>query len=238
MLDHTTVGLVPDNDDKASAEPDVAADSRSSSGGRGRINRERAVRLVGAAAVEMRDALAQATRGGDLSRKARRELYELVPPPTLAEGIRDGTLRAAKPKTGDASVLVKNVKDGTIVGKADLQRVKPTPAELIGPVAWEAMALATQQHYLAEISEKLDGIQHGVDEVLAQLNDDRVGSLNHWSEVAASAQAAARRDGRLSETRLAEVREGALRTNRGYREPRVGQWSLKRLLVAGLIRWS
>lgn len=127
-------------------------------------------------------------------------------------GIRDGTLRAAKPKSGDASVLVKNVNDGTIAGKADLQRVKPTPAELIGPVAWEAMALATQQHYLAEISEKLDGIQHGVDEVLAQLNDDRVGSLNHWSEVAASAQAAARRDGRLSETRLAEVREGALRT--------------------------
>jgi len=72
---------------------------------------------------------------------------------------------------------VKNVKDGRIAGRSDLRQVKPTALDLVGPAAWQAMALATQQHYLAEISQKLDGIKAGVDEVLARLDDDRIGAL-------------------------------------------------------------
>jgi hypothetical protein len=49
---------------------------------------------------------------------------------------------------------------------------KPSPAKVLGPVVWEAMAMATQQHYLVEIDKKLDGIAKGVDEVLAR-DDDR-----------------------------------------------------------------
>jgi hypothetical protein len=136
-------------------------------------------------------------------------VFELVPPKDLAAGIRDGTLRMATPKRGDASVLVKNVKNGHIAGKSDLHHVKPTALGLVGPAAWQAMALATQQHYLAEISEKLDGIKAGVDEVLARLDDDRIGALNDISELAADAQAAARRDGRLSGGRTDDLRRAA-----------------------------
>ncbi len=136
-------------------------------------------------------------------------MFELVPPKDLAAGIREGTLRAATPKRGDASVLIKNVKDGRIAGKADLRQVKPTALDVVGPAVWQAMALATQQHYLAEISARLDGIKAGVDEVLARLDDDRIGALSDIGELAAKAQAAARRDGQLSEGRTDDLRRAA-----------------------------
>lgn len=195
---------------------DRAPDQASASDLSTRIDRERAVCIAGDAAEEMCDALGRATREGlRLARKARSgDVFEIVPPKDLAAGIREGTLRAATPKRGDASVLVKNVKDGRIVGKSDLRQVKPTALDLVGPAAWQAMALATQQHYLAEISAKLDGIKAGVDEVLARLDDDRIGALNDFSDLAAKAQAAARRDGRLSEGRTNDLRRAAVDAKR------------------------
>lgn len=171
------------------------------------------MRLGGKAAEDLTETLTRAGREVlGLTRGASPgDMFELVPPKELAKGLQDGTLRMATPRRGDASVLVKNVEDGRIAGKADLQNMKPTPAELIGPAAWQAMALATQQHYLAEIATKLEGIQHGVEEVLARLDDDRVGALNGISDTAAVAQTAARHGNRLSETRLLEVRHGAMK---------------------------
>lgn len=106
-------------------------------------------------------------------------------------------------------MLVKNVKDGRIAGKSDLRRVQPSTVDVIGPAVWQALALATQQHYLVEISSKLEGIKAGVDEVLARLDDDRIGTLNNISEKAADAQASAQRDGKLSPERLADLRRAA-----------------------------
>lgn len=183
-------------------------DSRSAPVG---VARQHALRLGGEAADEMCGTLGRAAKAGLRLRRVARpgDVFELVPPADLAKGIRDGTLRAATPARGDASVLVKDVKSGQIAGKSDLRRVKPSAVDVIGPAAWQAMALATQQHYLAEISSKLEGIKAGVDEVLARLDDDRIGALNAISETAADAQAAAQRDGRLSADRLAELRRAA-----------------------------
>ena len=69
-----------------------------------------------------------------------------------------------------------------------MNQIKPSPAEVLGPAAWQAMALATQQHYLAEISAKLDGIQQGIDELKKLHTDDRIGSLKHLGKLAARIQ--------------------------------------------------
>ncbi|MDQ3631358.1 MAG: hypothetical protein M3417_08865 [Actinomycetota bacterium] len=37
--------------------------------------------------------------------------------------------------------------------------------------------MATQQHYLVEINDKLEGVQKGVDEVLSRMDDDKLGTL-------------------------------------------------------------
>jgi hypothetical protein len=145
-----------------------------------------------------------------LARKARPgDVYELVPSKALQRGLDDGVLRVAKSARGDASVLVKDATTGRIAGHQDLRQVKPKPASLLGPAVWQAMAMATQQHYLVEISSKLDGIQKGVDEVLARMDDDRIGQLNHVSEKAAACKATLARSGRLSAGRADELRRDA-----------------------------
>src|SRR4051794_16603249 len=117
-----------------------------------------AMTVVDQVARDMSEALVAATGAG--LRHMRREptLYRLVPSDATRRGLADGTLRWADPTNGDASILIKDVAGGTVVGHGELQRVKPGPGSLIGPAAWQAMALATQQHYLAEINEKLAGI--------------------------------------------------------------------------------
>ena len=156
----------------------------------------------------MCDGLGSATREGlRLARRARPgDVFELVPPEHLAEGLQDKTLKFAKPSSGDASVLIYTVKDGEFAGRADLNQVRPSPAEVLGPAAWQAMALATQQHYLAEISAKLDGIQHGVDELKELHKDDRIGSLKHLVRLADRVQEAARSDRGVTPHQLAEMR--------------------------------
>jgi hypothetical protein len=108
----------------------------------------------------MRDGIGRATREGlRVARDARPgDVFELVAPEQLAKGLKDGTLRHATPGSGDASVLIQNAKDGRFAGRADLRDVKPRAVGVLGPAAWQALALATQQHYLAEISSKLEGI--------------------------------------------------------------------------------
>lgn len=135
-------------------------------------------------------------------------------PNTSQRGLKDGTLRHATPTGGDASVLIKNAKDGRIAGRADLRDVKPTAVDVFGPAAWQALALATQQHYLAEISSKLEGIQAGVDEVLARMDDKVIAALKDISETAAQARQAVERDGRLGSRRLADLREDAKEARR------------------------
>lgn len=76
------------------------------------LDRRHAVLLRDDAAANMKDALGRTTREGmRLVRTAKAgDVFELVPSKELAEGLRSGTLRAAAPASGDASVLVKNVR--------------------------------------------------------------------------------------------------------------------------------
>ena len=204
----TVAERLPERD---GASPDVPSRRDGEDAAVLRVDRQHAVVLGGEAAGELCDTLGRAAREGLKLTKAARagEVFELVPPEHLVQGIRSGALRAATPQRGDASVLIRNAKTGRIAGKADLRRVKQRPVDIVGPAAWQALALATQQHYLAEISEKLGDIKAGVDEILARLDDDRIGTLNDISELAAGAQVAARRDGRLSAARTGELRQAA-----------------------------
>ena len=143
-----------------------------------------AVTLSGEAARDLAETvapvareLAQAGKALLGNRKAQEQgtqLYRLVPRKELAEGLQNGALRMGVPrKGGDATALVKTVTTGRTAGHADLVkaegvRAKPSAMRALGPVAWQAMAMATQQHYLVEINDKLAGVAKGVDEVLAR----------------------------------------------------------------------
>jgi hypothetical protein len=87
--------------------------------------------------------------------------FRLVPSEQASKGLADGSLRWATGKKGDASVLIKDKATGRIAGHGQLQKARPSPAKVLGPAAWEAMAMATQQHYLVEINDKLQCIERG-----------------------------------------------------------------------------
>jgi hypothetical protein len=180
------------------------------------VDRAHAVCLRDEAARQMRDGIGRATREGlRMARDARPgDVFELVAPEHLAKGLKDGTLRHATPARGDASVLIKNARTGRFAGDADLRHVKPTAVGVFGPAAWQALALATQQHYLAEISSKLEGIKAGVDEVLARMDDKVIAALKDISESAAQARQAVERDGKIGSRRLADLRDDAKEARR------------------------
>jgi hypothetical protein len=60
--------------------------------------------------------------------------------------------------------------------------------KLIGPAAWQAMAMATQQHYLVEISGKLSTIDGKLDELVARDEDVKVSSSLKARALAAAVQ--------------------------------------------------
>ena len=187
-----------------------------STGTKLQVDRAHAVSLRDEAARQMRDGIGRATREGLRMARGPRpgDVFELVASEHPAKGLKDGTLRYATPARGDASVLIMNAKGPGIAGKADLRDVKPTAVSVFGPAAWQALALATQQHYLAEISSKLEGIQAGVDEVLARMDDKIIAALKDISESAAQARQAVERDGKLGTRRLADLRDDAKEARR------------------------
>jgi hypothetical protein len=187
------------------------------------VNRAHAVSLRGEAARQVRDVIGRATRDGlRIVRGARPDgVYEIVVPEHLAKGLTDKTLRFATPGSGDASVQIVHAKGSGgkgFAGRGDLREVKTTALDVFGPAAWQALALATQQHYLAEISAKLEGIQAGVDEVLARLDDKVIAALKDISESAAQARQALEREGKLSPRRLADLRDDAKEARRVWFE--------------------
>jgi hypothetical protein len=142
---------------------------------------QQAVCLTGRAAEELRRNLREPAKRKMLARKAKRvteETYRIVLSPEQQKLLNERKIRFANPGKGNATVRLRDVATSKPVPEASLEKVgpgpvaKPSPAKMLGPVVWEAMAMATQQHYLVEIDKKLYGIAKGVDEVLAR-EDDR-----------------------------------------------------------------
>src|SRR5687768_1232490 len=151
--------------DRPTTKPGTIAKSRA----------QQAVRLTGRAAEEVRSNLLEPARMAE----QMKDLYRIVPSPEQQKALAERTQRWAKPGKGDASLRLRDAVTGAPKPEAGLERVdpktlvaKPSVTKVLGPVAWEAMAMATQQHYLVEIDNKLEGIAKGIDEVFAR-EDDR-----------------------------------------------------------------
>jgi hypothetical protein len=122
-------------------------------------------------------------------RRAVEGLYRIVPGDELREGLASGGFRYAVPSSGDASVQVLDSR-GKFAGRAELRSAAgPSAMKLIGPAAWQAMAMATQQHYLVEISGKLAAIDGKLDELIARDEDLKLSGSLKARALAAAVQA-------------------------------------------------
>jgi hypothetical protein len=106
-----------------------------------------------------------------------------------------------------------NKATGKFAGRGDLRKVTPKPASVLGPAVWQALAVATQQHYLNEINENLAGIDAKLDEVLARLDDQTQGSLTRAARLADRTAAALAAGEEVSNDRAHELRQAAGRAD-------------------------
>ena len=80
--------------------------------------------------------------------------------------------------------------------------------------------MATQQHYLAEISEKLERIASGIEELLERDDDDKRGTLVHVDNTVARSRERLEEHGSLSASRIQELRDGARDASRVWHQLR------------------
>ncbi len=191
---------------------------------------KRVVTLTGEAAVAVRNTLGEPAKKWMLARKAApvtEQTYRIVLDPTQQKALRERTQRFANPGKGDASLRLRDVKTGGPMPEARLEKVgdsaktaMPSVTKVLGPVAWEAMAMATQQHYLVEISDKLEGIASGIEEILERDDDDKRGTLLHVDNTVARSRERLEAHGSLSASRIQELRDGARDASRVWNQLR------------------
>ncbi|MCW3001925.1 MAG: hypothetical protein JWQ20_1223 [Conexibacter sp.] len=103
------------------------------------------------------------------------EVVRLIPPARLADGLRDGTLQYLTTKAGADKAIIVNAKTRDFAGHGDI--VRSSQAAVAGAIAWQAMAVVTQQYYLHEINDKLETVTLGVADLRARLQNAQAGEL-------------------------------------------------------------
>jgi hypothetical protein len=176
------------------------------------------VRLTGEAAVAVRSTLGEPVRKKMFALKAAEateDTYRVVTSPEQTKALKEGRQVWAKPGKGDKSLRLRDAATSKPMPEARLEKVgdsaksaaRPSVTKVLGPAAWEAMAMATQQHYLVEINDKLEGIATNVDEVLQRLDDDKRGALSHVAKTVEDSRTRLAHHGALSSGRVDELRD-------------------------------
>jgi hypothetical protein len=114
--------------------------------------------------------------------KRQRWLVELTPTASTKKALESGALKLTETKSGKTLAQARSVKTGTTVENIGIKGLGQSPkavraATAGAAVAWQAMAIATQQHYLVEISGRLTTIERGIADVLDRHIGDRASEL-------------------------------------------------------------
>jgi hypothetical protein len=103
--------------------------------------------------------------------------YRLVFSPAVTRALNKGTLELV-PSAGELLPVARKVGDPKKFVK--LGRVITTGGIRLANVAaasWQIAAIATAQHYLAEINARLAGIERGIDDIRTWLEEEKKGEL-------------------------------------------------------------
>jgi hypothetical protein len=110
----------------------------------------------------------------------------LSPSKETREAFRAGKVALTqKRQSGELLAQVRDVKSGQVVENVPMQRgaeaakgaTAAKAATAGAAVAWQALAIATQQHYLVEISGRLSSIEHGVGDLVQRDLGDKASAL-------------------------------------------------------------
>lgn len=129
------------------------------------------------------------SRRGLRSIAARKEPWTVVLAPSkeIRKALKANEVVLTKTKKGGQLLpQARNVKTGQVAENIPLKGAGPASKGAQGAkavtagvaVAWQAMAIATQQHYLVEITSRLSNIERGIAEVVRGYVADKASRLN------------------------------------------------------------
>lgn len=91
--------------------------------------------------------------------------YVMRFPPEAIKGLADGSLKIMDAKPGGLRGIIVDAKTNKFFKHVSLHEAENLRFIAGATIAWQILALMTAQHYLPEISTKLDQIQQGIEEV-------------------------------------------------------------------------
>lgn len=179
------------------------------------------IRLPPGTANALREAATTGKKGlGRAFNRSGDDAMAVVLEPTkeTAKQLKAGTAYLTKAKDKGADQVLAQARDaktGDIVENISFKAPKhPTKAAQAGKaagagaaVAWQAMAIATQQHYLVEISGKLDSIEQGVSEIIKRQLNDKAANLATTEEDLARVEEHIRQGAELTDNDRQDVQE-------------------------------
>lgn len=126
----------------------------------------------------LNDLLQLAIRGAMVGNKLLMtgDTYRMVVSPEMQKALRSGKAvldRSGRGLTG----IIRDKRTGRFIGKADFAPAQVAKFANVVGIAWEVAAMVTSQHYLTEISGKLDDISGQVREVSRFMEDQAVAEL-------------------------------------------------------------
>lgn len=112
-------------------------------------------------------ALAQAQTLAQIAQAAPNGLFTATAPLTELMKYRDGTV---------GSIVMKGGKMASHSGFQEVALSVTNPAVVVG-AGMQAMAMISGQYYMDKISKQLDGIEHGIERLIAYHHDENIGKL-------------------------------------------------------------
>jgi hypothetical protein len=91
--------------------------------------------------------------------------YVMRFPPEAIQGLADGSLKIMDAKPGGLRGIIVDAKTNKFFKHVSLHEAESLKFVAGAVIAWQILALMTAQHYLPEITTKLDQIQQGIEEV-------------------------------------------------------------------------
>lgn len=104
------------------------------------------------------------------------EVVRLVPPPRLADRLARNELAYMR-SSGDRMAILKERESGRIAGHARIEDEGIAALDAAAEAVWQGLAIATSQHYLAEINHRLQALEHGISDLVARDQSEQMGHL-------------------------------------------------------------
>jgi hypothetical protein len=111
--------------------------------------------------------------GEEMSKKSIRVVFS----PAVTRGLSSGSLDLVETSSGRLLPVARNVSTGRFVQTGEAVAQGGVRLATVAAMSWQIVAIATAQHYLGDINERLANIERGIEDVRWWLQEEKKNEL-------------------------------------------------------------